>query len=104
MTMTIVLVTLAILAGASLMLNAYQWAERRQEKKETQRLVTESALLEAEHQKLVATYNNEKLHKEWAIGRIKDQTSLVKGLEHALKAASAEKYREYKQRKEAGNA
>ena len=99
MTMTIVLVTLAILAGASLMLNAYQWAERRQEKKETQRLVTESALLEAEHQKLVATYNNEKLHKEWAIGRIKDQQAVI----DQLKAGLAPK-KPYKPRKEADHA
>jgi hypothetical protein len=71
------LITLLIVAVASLMLNVYQWAERRNEKKENRQMVEELALLESKHQELTDTYNNEKLHREWAMGRIKDQQAVI---------------------------
>ena len=71
------LITLLIVAVPSLMLNVYQWAERRNEKKENRQMVEELALLEAKHQELTDTYNNEKLHREWAMGRIKDQQAVI---------------------------
>lgn len=101
---TTVTITLAIIAVASIMTNALQWLEHKYERKEIKRLTQDNAALEFRLDDVSDKLSNEVLHREWAVGRIKDQTSLVKGLEHALKAASAEKYREYKQRKEAGNA
>jgi len=70
-------ITLLIIAAASIALNVFQFMERRIEKKEINKLVADGALLEKEHQKLTAVYNNEKLHKEWAIGRIKDQQAAI---------------------------
>ena len=71
------LITLLIVAVASLMLNVYQWTERKAEKRENRQMVEELALLESKHQELTDTYNNEKLHREWAMGRIKDQQAVI---------------------------
>lgn len=71
------LITLLIVAAVSLMLNVYQWAEHKAEKRENRQMVEELALLEAKHHELTDTYNNEKLHREWAMGRIKDQQAVI---------------------------
>ena len=71
------LITLLIVAAVSLMLNVYQWAEHKAEKRENRQMVEELALLESKHQELTDTYNNEKLHREWAMGRIKDQQAVI---------------------------
>ena len=71
------LITLLIVAVASLMLNVYQWTEHKVEKRENRQMVEELALLESKHQELTDTYNNEKLHREWAMGRIKDQQAVI---------------------------
>lgn len=94
---TAMITTLIIIAAASLILNGYQWAERHIERKETKNLIAEGALLEAKYSKLNEVYNNEKLHKEWAIGRIKDQQAVI----DQLKAGTMPKPRKvYKPRKE----
>ena len=71
------LITLLIVAAVSLMLNVYQWAEHKAEKRENRQMVEELALLESKHKELTDTYNNEKLHREWAMGRIKDQQAVI---------------------------
>lgn len=73
----IMLITALILAVASLMLNVYQWAERRAEKKESNGFIAQAALLEDKLERLQKTYDNEVLHKNWAIGRIKDQQAAI---------------------------
>jgi hypothetical protein len=77
-------ITLLIITAASIALNVFQYMERRIEKKEVNKLVADGALLEQEHQKLTAVYNNEKLHKEWAIGRIKDQQAVIDQLKRGV--------------------
>jgi hypothetical protein len=89
------LVTAIILACASLMLNVYQWAERRVERKEANRFVADAARLESRCQDLKKSFDNEKLHTEWAIGRIKDQQAVIDQLKHNLTPK-----RVYKPRKE----
>lgn len=72
-----ILITILIVAISSLMLNVYQWAERRAEKKEYKKTVRDAAVLEEKHRELTNIYNNEKSHREWAIGRIKDQQAVI---------------------------
>lgn len=71
------LITLTIIAITSLLMNGAQWVERRIERKETEKFIREGARLEEELKSLTATYNNEKLHREWAMGRIKDQQAVI---------------------------
>ena len=73
-------ITLLIIAASSIALNVFQFMERKMERKETNRLVAEAALLERDHEKLVKTYQNEKLHREWAVGRIQDQQAVINKL------------------------
>ena len=77
---TTMTITLLIITAASIALNVFQLMERKGEKKELNKLVADGALLEQEHKKLTAVYENEKLHKEWAIGRIKDQQAVIEQL------------------------
>ena len=95
--MTLMLVTAIILACASLMLNVYQWAERKAERKETNKLIADGALLEDKVNDLQTKYDNEVLHKNWAIGRIKDQQAVI----DRLSAMSAPVKKSFKARKEA---
>lgn len=95
---TTMTITLLIITAASIALNVFQFMERRIEKKEVNKLVEKSALLEQEHQKLTAVYNNEKLHKEWAIGRIKDQQAVIDQLKSNIMSKKA-----YRPRKEVRN-
>lgn len=78
-------ITLLIIAASSIALNVFQYMERKMERKETNRLVAEAALLERDHEKLVKTYNNEKLHREWAVGRIQDQQAVIDRLSSLTK-------------------
>ena len=95
-TMTI---TLLIITAASIALNVFQLMERKGEKKELNKLVADGALLEQEHKKLTAVYENEKLHKEWAIGRIKDQQAVIEQLKMNIVPRTKKPY----PRKEARN-
>jgi hypothetical protein len=92
-------ITLLIIAAASIALNVFQLMERKGEKKELNRLVADGALLEQEHKKLTAVYENEKLHKEWAIGRIKDQQAVIEQLKMNIVPRAKKPY----PRKEARN-
>lgn len=77
---TTMTITLLIIAASSIALNVFQWMERKMERKETNRLVAEAALLESKYDKLLKTYQNEKLHREWAVGRIQDQQAVINKL------------------------
>lgn len=92
-------ITLLIITAASIALNVFQFMERKGEKKELNRLVADGALLEQEHKKLTAVYENEKLHKEWAIGRIKDQQAVIEQLKMNIVPRAKKPY----PRKEARN-
>lgn len=93
------LVTLLIISVASLFLNGYQYAERKAERKETNKLIADGALLEDRVADLQSKYDNEVLHKNWAIGRIKDQQAVI----DRLSAVQAPVKKTYKQRKEGYN-
>jgi hypothetical protein len=93
---TTITITLLVLAIASLMCNVAQYQERRIERKETNGYIAELAKMEGQLAEAQQTYLNEKNHREWAIGRIKDQATLIKSLEKLLKAASPRKYNEFK--------
>jgi hypothetical protein len=93
---TTITITLLILAIASLMCNVAQYQERRIERKETNGYIADLAKMEGQLAEAQQTYLNEKNHREWAIGRIKDQATLIKSLEKLLKAASPRKYNEFK--------
>jgi len=96
---TTMTITLLIITAASIALNVFQLMERKGEKKELNRLVADGALLEQEHKKLTAVYENEKLHKEWAIGRIKDQQAVIEQLKMNIVPRAKKPY----PRKEARN-
>lgn len=90
------LITLLIISVASLLLNGYQYAERKAERKETNKLIADGALLEDKMSELQAKYDNEVLHKEWAIGRIKDQQAVI----DRLSAITIPSKKTFKSRKE----
>ena len=96
---TTMTITLLIITAASIALNVFQLMERKGEKKELNKLVADGALLEQEHKKLTAVYENEKLHKEWAIGRIKDQQAVIEQLKMNIVPRAKKPY----PRKEARN-
>lgn len=93
---TTITITLLILAIASLMCNVAQYQERRIERKEANGYIKTLAKMEGELAETKSAYLNEQNHREWAIGRIKDQATLIKSLEKLLKAASPRKYNEFK--------
>ena len=87
--------TLIVIAVASLCANVLQWIERRQEHKETRRLIEDATALEHRLDDVTAKYENEVQHRKWAIGRIKDQQTVIRRLERGDKPR--------KQRKEASD-
>ena len=78
-------ITLLIIAISCAVMNVLQYIERRIERKETNRIIAKAARIERERDEMESKYNNEKLHREWAIGRIKDQDKVIKQLERNIK-------------------
>ena len=78
-------ITLLIIAVACAAMNVLQYIERRIERNETNRIIAKAARLEHERDEMESKFNNEKLHREWAIGRIKDQDKVIKQLERNIK-------------------
>jgi len=77
--------TLLIIAVAFAAMNVLQYMERMIERNDTNRIIAKAARLERELDEMEAKFNNEKLHREWAIGRIKDQDKVIKQLERNIK-------------------
>ena len=59
------------------------------------RIIADAARQECELERISGELANEKNHREWAIGRIKDQQTLITGLRNALKAASKDRYNKW---------
>jgi hypothetical protein len=78
-------ITLIIFAVACSAMNVLQYMERRIERNETNRIIAKAARIERERDEMEASYKNEKLHREWAIGRIKDQDKVIKQLERNIR-------------------
>lgn len=87
MTMTF----LIVLAVASVCINILQWIERKGERSEQRRIIAEGAALEHKLEEVTALYENEVEHRRWAIGRIKDQQTVIRQLEKGIKPKRARK-------------
>lgn len=80
-----VMTFLIVLAVASVCINILQWIERRGERAEQRRIIAQGAALEHKLDEVQALYDNEVKHREWAIGRIKDQQKVINQLERNYK-------------------
>ena len=91
---TAIIITLLVLAIASLMCNAAQYKERQIERKEANANIAQLAKLEVELAEMKEMYENEVLHVRWAKGRIKDQQAVIDQLKNG-------QHKPYRSRKEA---
>lgn len=98
MTSTEIIITLAIVAGMAVAAAIMQWSAMRNTRRENMHWLKENARLENELADVTAKYENEKQHTSWAIGRVKDLSSLNRGLERALKTASTDRYRQWNEK------
>ena len=92
MTMTIALI---IIAAASIVMNVVLWLDKKAARKECNQFIADNASLEYRLDELSQKYDNEVEHRRWAIGRIKDQQTVIRQLERGAKPR--------KPRKEADN-
>lgn len=72
-----IIITLLVIAAASVSLNVYQQRERKSERKEHNECIAANARLETQLTEVKALYENECQHRQWAIGRIKDQQAVI---------------------------
>lgn len=84
-----------IIAAASIVMNVVLWMDKKAARKECNQFIADNASLEYRLNELTQKYDNEVKHREWAIGRIKDQQTVIRQLERGAKPR--------KQRKEADN-
>lgn len=98
----IAIIALTAISAASIALNIGQYKERQHCQGETNQFIKDAAKLELELARIKDELANEKNHREWAIGRIKDQSTLITGLRNALKSASKDRWKQWqeKQREE----
>ena len=88
-------IALIIIAAASIVMNVVLWLDKKAARKECNRFIADNASLEYRLDELSQKYDNEVEHRRWAIGRIKDQQTVIRQLERGAKPR--------KQRKEADN-
>jgi len=96
------IIALTAVSAASIALNMGQYKERQHCQSETNKFIKDAAKLELELASVKDELDNERKHREWAIGRLKDQGILITGLRNALKAASKDRWKQWqeKQREE----
>lgn len=82
MNMTIALI---IIAAASIVMNVVLWLDKKAARKECNQFIADNAALELRLNELTQKYDNEVKHREWAIGRIKDQQNVINQLERNYK-------------------
>lgn len=90
-----IIIALIIIAAASIVMNVVLWMDKKAARKECNQFIADNASLEYRLDELTQKYDNEVKHREWAIGRIKDQQTVIRQLERGAKPR--------KQRKEADN-
>lgn len=90
-----IIIALIIIAAASIVMNVVLWMDKKAARKECNQFIADNASLEYRLNELTQKYDNEVKHREWAIGRIKDQQTVIRQLERGAKPR--------KQRKEADN-
>ena len=88
-------IALIIIAAASIVMNVVLWLDKKASRKECNQFIADNASLEYRLDELSQKYDNEVEHRRWAIGRIKDQQTVIRQLERGAKPR--------KQRKEADN-
>jgi len=88
-------IALIIIAAASIVMNVVLWLDKKAARKECNQFIADNASLEYRLDELSQKYDNEVEHRRWAIGRIKDQQTVIRQLERGAKPR--------KQRKEADN-
>ena len=94
----ITIIALTAVAAASIALNIRHDKERKYYQSETNKFIKYAAKLEHELASVKDELANEKKHREWAIGRIKDQAVLINGLRNALKAASKDRWKQWQEK------
>jgi len=88
MTMTIALI---IIAAASIVMNVVLWLDKKAARKECNQFIADNASLEYRLDELTQKYDNEVEHRRWAIGRIKDQQTVIRQLERGAKPRKVRK-------------
>jgi hypothetical protein len=88
-------IALVIVAAASIVMNVVLWMDKKAARKECNQFIADNASVEYRLDELSQKYDNEVEHRRWAIGRIKDQQTVIRQLERGAKPR--------KQRKEADN-
>ena len=88
-------IALVIVAAASIVMNVVLWLDKKAARKECNQFIADNASLECRLDELSQKYDNEVEHRRWAIGRIKDQQTVIRQFERGAKPR--------KQRKEADN-
>jgi len=94
----ITIIALTAVSAASIALNIGQYKERQHCQSETNQFIKDAAKLEIELASIKDKLDNERKHREWAIGILKDQGILVTGLRNALKAASKDRWKQWQEK------
>lgn len=102
----ITIIAFAVISAASIAINVWQYKSHKASKNETSRLIKDAAKLELELTDVKEKLANETNHREWAIGRIKDQSATIRSLEKHLKSSSKDRWRQWQERQQGkeGNA
>ena len=84
-------ITLFIIAAASIVMNVVLWLDKKAARKECNQFIADNAALEIKLNELTQKYDNEVEHRRWAIGRIKDQQTVIRQLERGAKPRKVRK-------------
>ena len=84
-------IALIIIAAASIVMNVVLWLDKKAARKECNQFIADNASLEYRLDELTQKYDNEVEHRRWAIGRIKDQQTVIRQLERGAKPRKVRK-------------
>jgi hypothetical protein len=84
-------IALIIIAAASIVMNVVLWMDKKAARKECNQFIADNASLEYRLDELSQKYDNEVEHRRWAIGRIKDQQTVIRQLERGAKPRKVRK-------------
>ena len=84
-------IALIIIAAASIVANVVLWLDKKAARKECNQFIADNASLEYRLDELSQKYDNEVEHRRWAIGRIKDQQTVIRQLERGAKPRKVRK-------------
>ena len=84
-------IALVIISAASIVMNVVLWLDKKAARKECNQFIADNASLEYRLDELSQKYDNEVEHRRWAIGRIKDQQTVIRQLERGAKPRKVRK-------------